>query len=452
MPVRSLGRKLLLRSSSAAPPPIDDWSEPCLVTSEVAEVAPPPHTTGAAAPPSYIRAAPGGAAVRCLVTTGVLDVGGMDEFVAFLARRLGSCGIATSVLHVGTSIDRNVGPGGRLAESLRAAGVPIADLEGRDGASWLAANRPDVISAHGAPAWVLQAAMASGIPYVETLHGMHSLFGVDWNEEDCRARGVTLFVAVSELVRQQYLAGNSSFPADRIVTIPNGVDTDRLPRVERDAARKLLGLDDEFLFLSLGRHSLQKNSFGLVSAFAEVAQPRPAAHLLISGRVDDPTYAHHVRLLADQLPVRGRIHLRDHFPSPATLLAAADCFVLDSFFEGWPLASMEALYSGVPVVMSEVGGAREQVGEDGERGHLVPNPLGTPLLVDWETIRRAQFAPQTNRSALVAAMASVHDRRDEWLDRRSALHSYCKTTFRDTVCLEQHAQVLRQAALGSRPS
>ena len=49
---------------------------------------------------------------------------------------------------------------------------------------------------------------------------------------------------------------------------------------------------------------------------------------------------------------------------PPHLLAAADGFVLDSFFEGWSLASMEALFAGVPMVLSEVGGAREQIGDD----------------------------------------------------------------------------------------
>ena len=78
-------------------------------------------------------------------------------------------------------------------------------------------------------------------------------------------------------------------------------------------------------------------------------------------------------------------------PDVSTVLAAADAFVLNSFFEGWSLASMEAIFTGLPVVLSEVGGAREQVGENGERGIVVENPLGDPGVTDWRSVTRARF-------------------------------------------------------------
>ena len=228
-------------------------------------------------------------------------------------------------------------------------------------------------------------------------------------------------VAVSEMVRRQYLRGNPGFPDEAIVTIPNAFNGTHRPAINRLMARAWLGLDDEFLFVSLARHVLQKNAYGLVTAFSDVARAIPQAHLLIAGRVDDRPYTEQVRLLRDRLPDRCRIHLRENLSNPSALLAAADGFVLNSFFEGWPLASMEALCAGLPVVMSDVGGAREQVGMNGDRGYVVPNPLGDPETASWESAGRARFRPQVNRVQLVAAMKSVIDKREHWADARTAL-------------------------------
>jgi glycosyltransferase involved in cell wall biosynthesis len=207
-----------------------------------------------------------------------------------------------------------------------------------------------------------------------------------------------------------------------------------------------MGIQDEYVFVSLARHCLQKNTYGLVAAFADVAARHPEAHLVIAGRPDDAAYFAQVVRLRGLVACRERIHLRDHNPNPAELLALADGFVLDSFFEGWSLASMEALYAGVPVVLSEVGGASEQVGADGERGYLIPNPVGDPLRVNWETIRETRFARQVNRDALVKAMSSLVTNRASWLAGRQRLMSESAVRFDPEICLRSHAQVLAAAA------
>jgi glycosyltransferase involved in cell wall biosynthesis len=256
-------------------------------------------------------------------------------------------------------------------------------------------------------------------------------------------------VAVSELVRQQYLADNRDFPPDRIVLIPNGVDDERRPGGDRAAARSRLGLTEEYLFVSLARHCVQKNSYGLLNAFGELARHRPEVHLVIAGRRDDLRYYRKVLRLRDSLPCRDRIHLRDHVATPAELLAAADGFVLDSFFEGWSLASMEALFAGLPVVLSDVGGAREQIGGDPARGYLVANPLGDPLSVDWDSVGTARFRAQVNRDELVSAMDRLAADREVYVQDRQRLASESAERFSADSCLAHHAAVLRAVAIGA---
>jgi glycosyltransferase involved in cell wall biosynthesis len=373
----------------------------------------------------------------------------MDEVVAFLARRLPGRRMHTAVLHATSDPSATGDPSGRLGQMLQSAGIEVREADERAASAWIQHWRPDVITAHGAPDWVLDIAERLSIPYVDNLHGMHTHFWADWRAEAARSARLSAFVSVSELVRDQYLAGNPSFPASRIVTIPNGVDDQRRATGDRAAARDRLGLAGEYLFVSLARYCLQKNTYGLLTAFAEVAQQHGDAHLVVAGRPDDIRYYRRVLRLRDSLPCADRIHLRDHVTTPAELLAAADGFVLDSFFEGWSLASMEALFAGVPVVLSEVGGAREQIGDDRTRGHVVTNPLGDPLQVNWDAAGEARYQPQANRDELAAAMRDLIAGREEYLSHRDRLAAESAARFSADSCLDQHAEVLRAVAAGA---
>jgi glycosyltransferase involved in cell wall biosynthesis len=388
------------------------------------------------------------ATLKCLLVTSALDVGGLDEVVAFLARRLPRHNIHTAVLHASIEGVIDGIPSGRLGRLLLEQGIETVELAAAAGARWLEAWRPDVISAHGAPSWVLETATRLSIPYLETLHGMHSHFNTDWSAEAERGRRLAGIITVSEQNERQYLSGNPTFPKERIITIPNGVDDERRVLGDRHQIRARLGIRDEYLFVSLARHCLQKNTYGLVAGFEAVAAQHPEAHLVIAGHPSDKMYFSQVLRLRESLACRDRIHLRDHANDPAELLAAADGFVLDSFFEGWSLASMEALYAGLPVVLSEVGGACEQVGAGEERGHVIPNPLGDPLHVNWQTMRKVRFARQINREALVVAMNSLITNRSYWLDRRQQLIDESAQRFHPDICLFRHAQALKAVVRG----
>lgn len=461
-PVRAWLREVAAWSHRLRPaPPIEDWSTPLvgddpdfaasgngLVKATAAVIGPavvqptrshkPTRSNGTDLP-----------VLRCLLVTCALDVGGMDEMVAFLARRLPAHRVQTAVLHVRSDPSATGEPSGRLGRMLQWSGIEVHEADESGAPGWVERWRPDVISAHGAlPAWVLAFAQHLGIPYVDTLHGMHDMFGANWRAEAARGGKLSAIVSVCELVRQQYLARNPSFPAERIVAINNAVDDERRCSGNRVAARNQLGLTDEYLFVSLARYCLQKNSYGLVTAFGELARRRPEIHLVIAGRPDDVRYYRQVLRLRESLPCRDRIHLRDHVAAPGELLAAADGFVLDAFFEGGPLVSMEALCMGVPVVLSHVGMASEQIDGDPARGYLVANPLGDPLGVDWESMGEARYRPQVNQEAFVAAMEHLVADRKDYLVDRERLATESRVRFSADVCLAQHAVVLQAVAAG----
>ena len=468
---KRLGNVVAWSDQRRSAPPIEDWSTPLVGTRPGLDtpadllITMTSASGGGAAESMLSREAiglvdgrprgtgpsHGGPALRCLIVTSRLDVGGIEEVVTFLARRLPPWGLHTAVLHATSEPSADGEPSGRLGRELRSSGIEVYEADRRGGIDWIERWCPDVISAHGAPDWVFAVAGRCGIPYVDNLHGLPRLFGADWTWHEGAARDTKLsaVVAVSDLVRQQYLASNRDLPADRVVLIPNGVDDERRLGGDRQAVRRRLGLTGEYLFVSLARHCLQKNSYGLVTAFGEFAQKYPEAHLVIAGRPDDIRYYRQVLRLRDSLSCRERIHLRDHVSAPAELLAAADGFVLDSFFEGWSLASMEALFAGVPVVLSDVGGAREQIGDDPSRGCLVSNPLGDPLSVDWESVGATRYRMQPNRDELVAAMERLVDDREYYLSGREHLAAESAARFSAHSCLERHAAVLHAVVNGT---
>jgi poly(glycerol-phosphate) alpha-glucosyltransferase len=140
---------------------------------------------------------------------------------------------------------------------------------------------------------------------------------------------------------------------DQVAVIPNGVDAaafDHLPA--REAARARFGLGDGPVVLFLGRLSGRKGPALLVSAFAGVAAAVPGARLLLVGPDEDAG-----RVVFDAIASHG---LADRVVRPGFLtgddrlaaLAAADVFALPAVGEGLPVAALEAMAAGVPVVLA----------------------------------------------------------------------------------------------------
>lgn len=182
--------------------------------------------------------------------------------------------------------------------------------------------------------------------------------------------------------------------ARRVEVIPNCCDPpDPRPPGERERLRETLAPADEFLWLSVGSLTAQKDRSGLVRVFAE-AFPEPGVRLAIAGggpEHDAILAAAREAGVADRVALLG---VRDDVPA---LLGAADGFVLSSRWEGSPNALIEAGLAGLPVVATETGGVRELV-EDGRTGVLV-GPQGSLC----EALRRVTDMAPAERAQLGAA-------------------------------------------------
>ena len=270
--VREVLAKTIDRSAPGTPSGADEWPSTVNTSGDdpvglpggnlasCATAIPPTMSAGWARSPSRPEAHP---RLRCLVTTGTLNLSGLEIVAVFLGRGLLLHGFDTVVAHTPSARSGGLKTDERPVDLVHLGCVPVLELSQHDIRQWLRTNRPDVISMHSPPDWLVAAAAEAHIPCIETLHGVHSLLDrKSWRGEQVRSQQITGFVAVSELVRRQYLRANPGYPADRITTIPNGIDDQHIRLRDRTKARAWLGLSNEFLFVSLARYFLQKNTFG----------------------------------------------------------------------------------------------------------------------------------------------------------------------------------------------
>jgi glycosyltransferase involved in cell wall biosynthesis len=175
------------------------------------------------------------------------------------------------------------------------------------------------------------------------------------------------FVAVSDDVAAAVTAAYHP-PRERLFVIPNGVEVERYGSREGVAAtRGELGLaPDGRLLIVVAKLFAQKGHAVLLDALAATAL-RPDDRVLLVGEGPEREGL--------ELAVRHRglaqVRFAGNRPDVPALLAASDLFVLPSLWEGLPMALLEAMASGLPVIATDVAGSR-QVVVPGESGILVP--------------------------------------------------------------------------------
>ena len=160
--------------------------------------------------------------------------------------------------------------------------------------------------------------------------------------------------------------------------IKNGIDGRRFRCPKRDEARRALGvLDDELLIGTAVVLSKQKGISDLLEAARLLRSRLPRAKFAVAG---DGPLREKLEAEAVAKGVSDLVRFLGYRSDIPDLLAAFDIYVLPSLWEGLPLALVEALSLGKPIVCTDVGGNREVI-VDGLHGFLVP-PADPPALAD----------------------------------------------------------------------
>lgn len=325
--------------------------------------------------------------IRIARILGRANVGGPARTVRALCEEFSHDGYETLLL-VGTPGERE----GELLESgtfrlervdALQRSMSLKDLVAyRELSRHLEAFRPHVVHTHAAKAGALGRRAALALrerpKIVHTFHG-HILDGYFPRPisagfaavERRLARGTDRIVAVSERVADELVDRHAIAPREKFTVIENGIDLTRFP--ESDAERRVLARrrldvrgDAARIVVVPARLVKIKGHALLFDALARMPDAtRPLeVHLLGDGPLR-AVLEHRAGRIGDGIDVR--FHgFRDDLPD---VLPAADVVVLASINEGLPLALLEAMAAGAPVVSTAVGGVPDLI-ESGATGLL----------------------------------------------------------------------------------
>jgi glycosyltransferase involved in cell wall biosynthesis len=171
-------------------------------------------------------------------------------------------------------------------------------------------------------------------------------------------------------------------------------------RTEREAVRAELGTrPGDVVAMTVANLRPEKGYPDLLEA-AALALPRAPALRFVAVGGGPPGADVGLQAAIERAGLADRFHFLGVREDAVRLLAGADLFVLASRTEGFPIALMEALGMGLPVVSTGVGGIPEAV-HDGTEGLLVPP--GRPDLLAEALVRLAGDGTQRQRMGEAAA-------------------------------------------------
>ena len=319
---------------------------------------------------------------------------------------------------------------GRLEEELRRLGVDVAVVdESRHHAvkivMWLTAflrdRQIDLVHTHRYKDTVLgmTAARLAGVPYaIRTMHGLREPMA-GWTHWKFRAyealdravlhRCADRVIAVSDRMAATLIA--DGYRPSLLTTIHNGIDVHKL--IATPAHLPMKPEAGALVIGTAGRLSAVKGHDTFLRAARLILDREPGARFMIvgGGPLEDELMA-----LASALGIAHACRFLGARNDVHDLMTAMDVFVLPSRNEGLPMAILEAMALGKPVVASNVGGLPEVI-RHRESGLLVP-PNDPRALADacLELARDRQFASRLGaRARRLVADEFSHDRNGQAL-------------------------------------
>jgi len=313
--------------------------------------------------------------IRALFVVPHLAAGGAERHLSTLLPRMDPARFTPSVVCIGWD--------GELFADLSATGVATRALwlrkkqaprALRELVSIMRRERPDVVVVAGRNAEILGrlAARLAGVGH--TIMWVH-------NASELLPRGLVLraldrwmirwtsgYFGVAEAQRR-FLVHERGYPDDKVRIIHNGVDAALFDvTTRRDVLAEVGFSEGDPVVGILGALRQEKDHATFLRAARVVLDEMPRAKFLVIG--DGPCRPQ-LEALCSELRITPNVHFAGMRRDVDRMLCAVDVFAMTSTTECFPMALLEAMACGRPVVCTAVGGITEIV-NDGETGYLVP--------------------------------------------------------------------------------
>jgi D-inositol-3-phosphate glycosyltransferase len=355
-----------------------------------------------------------------LATLGGRETGGMNVYVRELSRELGARGYGIDVYTRRSSAadpeTQPFGPNARVinidagpADTIDKVEIPLhldefernvlAFVE-REGLSY------DLLHGHYWMSGIVALRLRErwGVPLIAMFHTLGEVkrrARISEREPDARieaeaaiAKNADGIVVASEH-EKHLLAALYGADTAKVDVVPCGVDLDLFAPMDKEQARRALGLrDGERIILFVGRIEPLKGIDILISAAAQLHDDENFKVLIVGGDARTESEVAQLRALAERLDIDHHVSFVgavEHGELPL-YYNAADVCVVPSYYESFGLVAVESMACGTPVVASRVGGLTTTI-SDGETGYLIPWRCPEPfaerleLLLDNDELR-----------------------------------------------------------------
>ena len=325
---------------------------------------------------------------------GSRDTGGMSIYIRELARELGARGHLVDIYtRAHDPIDDQIL---ELSENVRVIHLQVGDVEYMDKLVLYAylANMAcsmenfrknnglqyDVLHSHyWLSSWLGRYIQVWwNTPHVTMFHTLGAVknsIGIGEDEPDLRivterelVRDCDLVIAATEQEKRDLIRyyGASS---QKTSVVPCGVNMNLFQRMDRELARRHLGLNGDSIVLFVGRVDPLKGIDRLITALPRLDTGHNVKLLVVGG---EEGQSEELRSLSHMLKIEDAITFVGSVPQDdlPTYYSAADVCVMPSFYESFGLVALESLACGTPVVATRVG-IMESVICHGQNGYLV---------------------------------------------------------------------------------
>lgn len=259
---------------------------------------------------------------------------------------------------------------------------------------------------------------------VRTIYTIHNNY-IWFNKEDTITRKkayafVDKFVAVSSQVKE-YFCEKFKIDKSKVLVIPNGIKyqetKDLIP-----FSKPEIGFDEEdFVFINIASFNPNKYHFAQLKALKEINKKYKNVKLLLIGNIHDEFYFEKVKEMISKLNLENNVKILGFVQKTDVykFLKMSDCFIMTSLTEGFSIAMSEAMMVGKPMILTDVGGARDVI-QNNDIGIVVPHAFqnmqdfNIKNIIDKYSKNEFYF---DNVSSIEKAMVNIYENKQNWQEK-----------------------------------